>query len=127
MKIIGKTALVTGANRGIGFAIVNALLDSGVKKVYATARDISSMPDFEDPRVELLQLDINNAEQIDRAVKSASDIDLLINNAGVAAFTSLLDGPRESLSRDMQTNYFGTLDMIRSFVPILENRNERLP
>ena len=123
MKINGKTALVTGANRGIGFAIVNALLGNGVKKVYATARDIGSMPDFEDPRVELLQLDITNAEQIDQAVKSASDIDLLINNAGIAAFTSLLDGPRESLSRDMQTNYFGTLDMIRSFVPALENRN----
>ncbi len=47
MKINGKTALVTGANRGIGFAIVKALLDNGAKKVYATARDITKMPDFE--------------------------------------------------------------------------------
>lgn len=122
MKINGKTALVTGANRGIGLAIVNALLNSGVKKVYAAARDISKLPDFDDVRVEPLRLDITDAEQIDQAVKSASDVDLLINNAGVAAFTSLLSGPRDALSRDMQTNYFGTLDMIRSFVPILENR-----
>jgi NAD(P)-dependent dehydrogenase (short-subunit alcohol dehydrogenase family) len=123
MKINGKTALVTGANRGIGFAIVNALLASGVKKVYAAARDISKMPDFEDTRVEFLKLDINEAEQIDQAVKSASDVDLLINNAGVAAFTSLLTGQRTDLVRDMRTNYFGTLDMIRAFVPVLENKN----
>jgi NAD(P)-dependent dehydrogenase (short-subunit alcohol dehydrogenase family) len=122
MKINGKTALVTGANRGIGLAIVNALLESGVKKIYAAARDISKLPDFGDARVEPLQLDINDAEQIDQAVKSASDIDLLINNAGVAAFTSLLSGPRDALLRDMRTNYVGTLDMIRSFVPVLENR-----
>jgi NAD(P)-dependent dehydrogenase (short-subunit alcohol dehydrogenase family) len=123
MKINGKTALVTGANRGIGFAIVNALLDSDIAKVYAAARDVSSIPDFEDSRVEPLRLDINDAEQIDAAVNNAGDIDLLINNAGVAAFTSLLEGPRDALTRDMQTNYFGTLDMIRSFVPVLENRN----
>jgi NAD(P)-dependent dehydrogenase (short-subunit alcohol dehydrogenase family) len=122
MKINGKTALVTGANRGIGFAIVNALLKSGVNKVYAAARDISKLPDFEDVRVEPLQLDITDAAQIDQAVKSASDIDLLINNAGVAAFTSLLTGPRDALLQDMRTNYVGTLDMIRSFVPVLENR-----
>ena len=79
MKINGKTALVTGANRGIGFAIVNALLKSGVNKVYAAARDTSKLPDFEDVRVEPLQLDITDAAQIDQAVKSASDIDLLIN------------------------------------------------
>jgi NAD(P)-dependent dehydrogenase (short-subunit alcohol dehydrogenase family) len=123
MKINGKTALVTGANRGIGLAIVNALLDSDIAKVYAAARDVSSIPDFEDSRVEPLRLDINDAEQIDAAVNNAGDIDLLINNAGVAAFTSLLEGPRDLLTRDMQTNYFGTLDMIRSFVPVLENRN----
>ena len=122
MKINGKTALVTGANRGIGFAIVNALLENGVKKIYAAARDISKLPDFGDARVVPLQLDINDVEQIDQAVKSASDVDLLINNAGVAAFTSLLTGPRDALLQDMRTNYVGTLDMIRSFVPVLENR-----
>ena len=124
MKISEKIALVTGANRGIGRAVVEELLNRGAKKVYAAAREISKLPDFEDDRVVPLKLDINDREQIDLAASIASDVDLLINNAGVAAFTSLLDGPRELIERDMTTNYFGTLDMVRAFVPVLESKVE---
>ncbi len=124
MNLNDKTALVTGANRGIGYAVVNALLGRGVKKIYAASRDASKLPDFGDARVVPIELDINDAAQIDNAAEVAGDIDLLINNAGVAAYTSLLTGPRELLERDMQTNYFGTLDMVRAFVPVLEDKQD---
>ena len=124
MNLSDKTVLVTGANRGIGYALVNALLGRGVKKIYAASRDTSKLPDFGDDRVVPIELDINDAAQIENAAEVANDIDLLINNAGVAAFTSLLTGPRELLERDMQTNYYGTLDMVRAFVPVLEGKQD---
>jgi NAD(P)-dependent dehydrogenase (short-subunit alcohol dehydrogenase family) len=117
-----KVALVTGANRGIGLAIVKVLLARGVGKVYAGARNPADLPDFADDRVVPLRLDITDVTQIDAAADVASDVDLLINNAGVAAFSSLLSGPRDLVERDMRTNYFGTLDVIRAFVPLLESK-----
>lgn len=124
MKIENKIALVTGANRGIGLAIVNALLDNGIARVYAAARDVASLPEFNDERVVPIQLDITNAQQVLQAASVATDVDLLINNAGVAAFTSLVSGPRDLLERDMNTNYFGTLNMVRAFVPVLETKRD---
>ena len=124
MNFDKKTVLLTGANRGIGLALVNALLGTGVKKIYAAARNLDSLPDFGDNRVVPLALDITNPEQVKQAAQSAADTDLLINNAGIAAFTSLLDGPLELLQRDMTTNYFGTLDMVRNFVPVLETKQD---
>lgn len=124
MQFKNKTVLVTGANRGIGKALVTALLDRDVKKIYATARDTAKLPAFNDDRVVPLQLDIANFEEVQNAAKVADDIDLLINNAGVAAFTSLLSGPRELIERDMTTNYYGTLDMVREFVPLLEDKED---
>ena len=123
MNFKNKTILVTGANRGIGRQIVTALLCKGVTKVYAGSRSPESLPDFKDNRVIPLQLDITRNDQISQVTKLANDVDILINNAGVAAFTSLLEGPDDLLRRDMETNYFGTLDMVRHFVPILETRS----
>ena len=122
MKFDQKTVLITGANRGIGSAIVTALLERNVKKIYAAARNPDNLPNFGDDRIVPLELDITDSDQVQKAVQSAADIDLLINNAGVAAFTSLLNGPLELLQRDMDTNYFGTLDMVRRFVPVLETK-----
>lgn len=122
MKLNGKSVLVTGANRGIGLAIVNALLEKGVTKIYAAARDPQKLPDFGDERVVPLRLDITNAGQVTDAAAVANDVDILINNAGVAAFSSILSGPRNLVERDMNTNYFGTLDMVRAFVPVLETK-----
>jgi NAD(P)-dependent dehydrogenase (short-subunit alcohol dehydrogenase family) len=124
MQFSNKTILVTGANRGIGKALVTALLDRDVKKIYAAARDTAKLPAFNDDRIVALQLDIANIEEVQNAAKVADDIDLLINNAGVAAFTSLLTGPRELIERDMTTNYYGTLDMVREFAPLLENKED---
>ncbi len=122
MNLENKTILVTGSNRGIGQAIVAQLLKRGVKKIYAAARDISKLPNFDDERVENITLDITQPEQIKQAAKKANDIDILINNAGVAASASLLDTPIDLIERDMNTNYYGTLSMIREFIPALENK-----
>lgn len=123
MNFSGKTVLVTGANRGIGFGIVNALLKKNVARIYAGARDPSKLPDFGDLRVVPLTLDITSKEQIAAAATFADDVNVLINNAGVAAFSSVLNGPLELVERDMHTNYFGTLDMIRQFVPVLDGQD----
>lgn len=124
MNLNGKTVLVSGANRGIGYAIVKALLDKGVGKIYAGTRDPRKLPDFSDERVVPLTLDITNGVQIDSAASTAADVDLLINNAGVASFSSILDGPRDLVERDMNTNFYGTLDMVRAFVPVLETKKD---
>ena len=120
MNIEHRTVFVSGANRGIGKALVEELLKNGVKKIYAGARNTSSLPQFNDDRVTPIELDITKQEQVQSAAKQAQDVDLLINNAGVASFSSILDGPLENVQNDMNTNYYGTLNMIRSFVPGLE-------
>jgi NAD(P)-dependent dehydrogenase (short-subunit alcohol dehydrogenase family) len=123
MNISGKTVLVSGANRGIGKAIVAALLQQGVKKVYAAARNPATLPSFGDARVVPLQLDITSRADIQAAVQQAADIDILINNAGALAFASIATGGDDELKQDMLVNYFGTLNVIRAFVPVLAARN----
>ena len=119
MKISGSTALVTGANRGLGKALVEALRIAGAKKIYAAARnpaDISA-----DAVVQPLAIDITNISQVDGAAGHCGDVTLLINNAGIARFTSALAVPTmENARLEMETNYFGTLAMCRAFAPILK-------
>src|SRR5579884_4396368 len=90
MKIDNKTILVTGANRGIGSAIVRELLKHKVGKVYAAARNTKSLPDFGDKRVVPLALDITDSGQVADAARQAKDVHVLINNAGIATFASLI-------------------------------------
>ncbi|MDJ0941006.1 MAG: SDR family oxidoreductase [Woeseiaceae bacterium] len=122
MNLNNKTVLITGANRGIGKATVDALLDAGVAKIYAGARRLSSLPDFGDDRVIPIEIDITDPETVTNAAAVASDVDLLINNAGTLAMGGVLDSSVESIQADMNTNYFGTLDVIRRFVPVLETK-----
>src|SRR5438876_4333756 len=85
----GKTALVTGANRGIGEAVVDALVAAGVRKVYAAARNIAALGPLvarHGSRVMPLQLDVTNAAQIAVAATTATDVDFLVNNAGIVGF-----------------------------------------
>lgn len=124
MQLENKTVLVSGANRGIGKSLVDALLKRGVKKVYATARKPEQLPDFDDDRVVPVKLDITDGQQIKQAAAEASDVDMLVNNAGVAAFSSLISGTMKLVSRDMDTNYYGTLNMIREFLPALEQKKD---
>ncbi len=115
-----KTVFVTGSNRGIGAALVRALLTHKVKKIYAAARDVKNLPAFNDARVVPVQLDITNRDQVKQAAVLATDTDILINNAGVATFVPVVAGSGEDLQRDMQVNYFGTLSVINGFAPVLE-------
>lgn len=122
MKLDNKTVFVSGANRGIGKAIVQALLKQPVKKVYAAARNIADLPDFGDARVVAVVLDITKRAQIDNAVQKANDVDLLINNAGVLTSAGVVTGDPKPLMHDMEVNYFGTLSMVNAFTPVLEKR-----
>ncbi len=126
MKIEDKNILVSGANRGIGAAIVRELLKHEVGKVYAAARKIESLPDFGDKRVVLLALDITNEEQVKAAADKAKDVHILVNNAGTAHFGTSLDNAMESIVADMNTNYYGTLAMMRTFVPVLQKNGDGL-
>jgi len=113
----GKTVLVTGANRGIGAAVVRELLKTGVAKVYAAARKPSALPDFGDARVQPLALDIRDEASARAAAAAAGDTDILINNAGTALLANFIDSPLDVIKADMDTNYYGTLNVVRAFVP----------
>jgi NAD(P)-dependent dehydrogenase (short-subunit alcohol dehydrogenase family) len=126
MKIENKNILVTGANRGIGAAIVKELLKYKVGKVYAAARKIEKLPDFADRRVVPLALDVTDEAQVRSAAEKAKDVHVLVNNAGTAHFGGALDNAMESVTADMDTNYYGTLAMMRAFVPVLQKNGEGL-
>ena len=126
MKIQNATALVTGANRGIGYAFVNALLQAGAKKVYATARDVNSLnvvTALDINRVIPLQLDVTNRERVNALSEQVIDVNLLLNNAGILAFGSILDIPTETVASQFETNFYGTFNMARAFVPVIEKNN----
>jgi NAD(P)-dependent dehydrogenase (short-subunit alcohol dehydrogenase family) len=120
MDVKSSTALVTGANRGLGRAIVDELLARGAAKVYAGARDPQSV-DALDPRVVPVRLDVTDADSIYAASALATDVDLVVNNAGISDGTSVF-GPDgvESLRRQLETNTLGPLQVTRAFAPTLE-------
>jgi NAD(P)-dependent dehydrogenase (short-subunit alcohol dehydrogenase family) len=110
------TALVTGANRGLGKRFAAQLVERGAK-VYAAAR----RPETIDiPGVVPVQLDITDPESVARAASLAGDVNVVINNAGVATNASLLTGPIDDVRLEMETHYFGTLAVTRAFAPIIE-------
>jgi len=118
MNIEGQTILVTGAGRGLGRSLVDALLDRGAAKVYGTARN--GTPAHPDARVVRLELALDDRRTIVAAAQAAADATIVINNAGTAAFAGALDADRAALGHEMDVNYVGTLDVIRAFVPVLE-------
>ena len=117
MKIEGAVALVTGSNRGIGAAIVEALLTAGVSRVYAAARTSSGAVR---DRVMPITLDVTDAVQVANAGRRCADVQILINNAGVLTGEPLVRAKDPGAAeQEMRVNYFGTLAMCRAFAPIL--------
>jgi NAD(P)-dependent dehydrogenase (short-subunit alcohol dehydrogenase family) len=112
--IEGKVILVTGANRGIGQALVTEALRRGAARVYAGTRQPYSHPD---PRVTALPLDITDEEQVRVAAAQVESLDILVNNAGVFLFDDLSD--REALETHLTVNLFGTYRVIQAFLPSL--------
>jgi NAD(P)-dependent dehydrogenase (short-subunit alcohol dehydrogenase family) len=119
MKIEGSVALVTGANRGLGAAYVEALLAAGARKVYSGARRPSSGADA---RITPVQLDVTSFVDVEAAAKRCSDVTILINNAGAMLGSAMLaEGSADAMRREMEVNVFGMLAMISAFAPILAN------
>jgi NAD(P)-dependent dehydrogenase (short-subunit alcohol dehydrogenase family) len=112
--IEGKTILVTGANRGIGQALVTEALRRGAARVYAGARRPYV---HQDPRVTVLPLDITDEDQVRAAAGQVESLDILVNNAGVFLFDDL--GDRTALERHLAVNLFGTYSVIQAFLPKL--------
>ncbi|AMM20649.1 short-chain dehydrogenase [Frondihabitans sp. PAMC 28766] len=113
-----QTALVTGANRGIGRQFVLELLERGVDKVYAAARRPETL-EFDDARVVPVQLDLTDHASVVAVAKSAQDVTILVNNAGISTGAGLVTGDLGAIRREMDTHFWGTLDVIREFAPVL--------
>jgi len=117
MQVENAVALVTGANRGLGLAFARALLERGARKVYAAAREPSSV---RLPGVVPVRLDVTRPEQLEALVREAGDVSLLVNNAGILKGTSLLGADAISAARaELETNYLGPLATSGAFAPVL--------
>lgn len=117
MKIKNSVALVTGANRGLGLAFARALLASGARKVYAAARNPQSVTL---PGLQAVRLDVTKPEEAAAVARECGDVNLLINNAGIARDTSFLAANSLQTAREeIETNYLGTLAVSRALAPVL--------
>lgn len=114
MKIAGAGVLLTGANRGLGLALVEEALSRGAKRVYAGTRQPWA---HSDARVTPVMLDITKADQIRKAVEQVTSLDILINNAAIALFDDLSD--RAAIERHLAVNLFGTHAVTQAFLPLL--------
>ena len=116
MNITNKTVLITGANRGIGLALVNEALRRGAKRVYAGTRGALQNAD---KRVTPLMLDVTSASQIEQAAAKVDALDVLINNAGIAFYDDL--SKPEVIEQHLAVNLFGSFNVTRAFLPLLKN------
>ena len=125
VQIKDSVAFVSGANRGIGRAFVEVLLERGASRVYAAARDLSSLDSvaqLDRKRVRSIKLDVKNVADARAAAVQAQDVTLLINNAGMLSLGGLGEISLDVLRENMETNFVGTLNVINAFTPILEKR-----
>jgi NAD(P)-dependent dehydrogenase (short-subunit alcohol dehydrogenase family) len=122
MDINLRSALVTGANRGIGLATAKALLDAGCARVYACARDLeklNKLVDWDPDRVVPIELDVTKPKQINAAAKAAKDVTILVNNAGMFAAGEPLSQKNslKGLKSEWDVNVLGMLRVTQAFLP----------
>lgn len=117
-QLDGRTVLVTGANGGLGGEFVRQALERGARRVYAAAR---RPREWDDERIVPIALDLTGVDSVAAAAAQASDVDLLVNNAGIAPADdhSVAGGEDDVVRRVFETNYFGTLRVTRAFAPVL--------
>jgi NAD(P)-dependent dehydrogenase (short-subunit alcohol dehydrogenase family) len=116
-EIKGAKVLVTGGSRGIGKALVDALIARGAAKVYATARDPRTVTA---PGAVPIALEVTDPASVAAAAEQAHDVTIVINNAGAWVGASYLDAPMEDVRRDFEVNFYGPLLVTRAFAPVIE-------
>ena len=120
MEIKDSIVVVTGGNRGLGMLLVQSFLEAGARKVYVGSR---RPVELNDARLQAVNLDITDADDIAAAAEVCLDVTILANNAGIMFYNSFVTPPASSVDqarKEMETNYFGTLSMVRAFAPILK-------
>jgi len=125
MRVLDSIVLVTTANRGIGRQVVAGLLKRGARRVYVATRSAALGPIVAlDPARVVALVDITNRFGVEAAGRPAPDLRPLINNVGVATLGGISDTPLDAIVDDMDTNFFGTLNVVRTFLPILEPKGQ---
>lgn len=124
LNVKNKIALVSGANRGIGKATTIELLESGVSKVYAGARNISNLKELVTlygDRIVPIQLDVTNKESINLAIKNIEELDILVNNAGIMALGGMFDDLENSnLEQNLNVNVYGVINLTNAVIHLLK-------
>lgn len=125
MRISDSTVLVTGANRGLGLALVEKAMEKGAAKVYATYRSESNRSTFDEfgERVVPVHLDLGDQATIARLSQSVPSLNILINNAGIFGGADVLEDTERQLRDDIETNLFGTLAVTKALLPALSKES----
>lgn len=116
--LTNAVVLVTGANGGLGAEFARQALERGATKVYATARNPRT---WDDERIVPLALDVTSQESVDAAARTAADVTIVVNNAGIAGSDPLVDVSVEEVERIFATNVFGALRVAKAFAPSIAN------
>ena len=117
MNIQDTTVLVTGANRGIGKAFADALLDRGATKVYAAVRDVTTVTD---PRLVPVQLDVTDSDRVAAVARELDDVQVVVNNAGVLNIAVPLSASLDVARVELEANFLSLISMMQAFAPVLE-------